>query len=71
MVLEWLDGQNLGDDLDQRAARGLGGRSVQEAMPILSGIAEGLATAHKQQVVHRDIKPANVFLLPAAAKARA
>jgi len=27
-------------------------------------IAEGLATAHKQQVVHRDIKPANVFLLP-------
>ena len=64
MVLEWLDGRSLADDLTARAARGAAGRSVAEAMPILAGIAEGLATAHRQQVVHRDIKPANVFLLP-------
>jgi serine/threonine protein kinase len=60
MVLEWVEGRSLLNDVAQRR----GGRSVQEALPILAGIAEGLATAHRQQVAHRDIKPANVLLLP-------
>lgn len=63
MILEWLEGCSLADDLEDRLARGAPGRSVQEALPILSGIAEGLSVAHNQHVVHRDIKPANVFLL--------
>jgi len=63
MVLEWLDGRSLADDLADRAEKGLGGRSLQEALTILAPVAEGLSVAHKQQVVHRDIKPANVFLL--------
>lgn len=63
MVLEWLDGLALNDDLDQRAARQLGGRSMKDALPILAGVAEALSVAHRQQVAHRDIKPANVFLV--------
>jgi serine/threonine protein kinase len=63
MVLEWLDGRSLADDLAERRARGMRGRSVEEALAILEPVADGLAAAHRQQVAHRDVKPANVFLL--------
>jgi serine/threonine protein kinase len=67
MVLEWLDGRSLADDLAERRARNLRGRSVAEAFAILQPVAEGLAVAHQRQVVHRDIKPANIFLLAGGA----
>jgi len=63
MILEWLDGRSLAADLAERRARGLRGRSVDEALAILEPVADGLSAAHRQQVAHRDIKPANVFLL--------
>ncbi|MFO0735461.1 MAG: protein kinase [Labilithrix sp.] len=59
MVLEWLEGQPLDDELARRG----GGRSVKDALPILTGVAEALSVAHRHQVAHRDIKPANVFLV--------
>ena len=66
MVLEWLEGRSLAQDLEARRARGMRGRSVEEALAILEPAAQGLAVAHKRRVAHRDIKPANLFLVDAA-----
>jgi serine/threonine protein kinase len=63
MILEWLEGRSLDDDLDERRARGMRGRSLAEALAILEPVAEGLAVAHREHVAHRDVKPANVFLV--------
>ena len=63
MVLEWLEGRSLADDLEERRQRGMRGRSLAEAFAILEPAADGLAAAHQQQVAHRDVKPANIFLL--------
>jgi eukaryotic-like serine/threonine-protein kinase len=63
MILEWLEGQSLADDLAARRLRGLRGRSLAETTALLEPVANGLGAAHKQSVVHRDVKPANIFLL--------
>lgn len=63
MILEWLDGVSLSDDLDARRERGMRGRSLDEAFAILEPAAEGLGIAHQRHVAHRDIKPGNLFLL--------
>ncbi len=61
IVLEWLDGTTLHDDLDAR--RGRGGRVPREAMEIARPVIEALAEAHAAQIAHRDIKPSNVMLV--------
>lgn len=71
MVLEWLEGRSLADDLEDRRRRGMRGRSLVEAFAILEPAADGLATAHRQQVAHRDVKPANIFLLSSQAAGQA
>jgi serine/threonine protein kinase len=59
MTMELLQGRTL--DSIVREARGKGvGRDV--AMPIIRGIAEGLAYAHRKNIVHSDLKPGNVFI---------
>ena len=63
MILEWLEGRSLADDIKDRRRAGLRGRSLAETLAILEPVAAGLAVAHGQRVAHRDIKPANVFLL--------
>jgi serine/threonine-protein kinase len=63
MVLEWLEGRSLAEDLSQRRRRGMQGRSLEEAFALLEPAAEGLGVAHHRRVAHRDIKPANFFLL--------
>ena len=63
MVLEWLQGCSLADDLASRRKKGMRGRSVEEALALLEPAAEGLSIAHDRRVAHRDIKPANFFLL--------
>ncbi len=65
MVLEWLAGKSLADDLSDRRRRGLRGRTLDEALSLLEPAAEGLSVAHQHRVAHRDIKPANFFLLAA------
>ena len=60
MVLEWVDGRTLADELDAR--RGGGGRAPAECLALLRPVFEALAAAHEAGVAHRDIKPANVMI---------
>jgi len=71
MVLEWLQGKSLADDLAQRRRARMTGRSLDEALALLEPAAEGLSIAHQRRVAHRDIKPANFFLLDAPNETRA
>ena len=66
MVLEWLQGSSLAEDIVRRRQRGLRGRTLEETFVILEQVAAGLAVAHARKVAHRDIKPANVFLAQSA-----
>jgi serine/threonine protein kinase len=63
MVLEWLQGCSLAEDLASRRRNGMRGRTLDEALALLEPAAEGLSIAHQRRVAHRDIKPANFFLL--------
>lgn len=60
ITMELLRGRSL--ETVTSEARG-SGMSRKAALPIIRGIAEGLAYAHRKGVVHSDLKPANVFLL--------
>jgi serine/threonine protein kinase len=55
IVLEYVAGQSL----DSRRER-FG--EAEWALPILSGVASGLAAIHSYGVIHRDLKPANILL---------
>jgi serine/threonine protein kinase len=59
MTMELLEGRSL--DTMTRDARGKGIKR-EVALPIIRGIAEGLAYAHKKGIVHSDLKPGNVFI---------
>ncbi len=59
MTMELLQGRSL--DGFAREVRGKG-VSREVAWPIIRGVAEGLAYAHRRGLVHSDLKPANIFL---------
>ncbi|MGH8237849.1 MAG: protein kinase domain-containing protein [Steroidobacteraceae bacterium] len=59
MTMELLEGRSL--DTMTREARGKGMKR-EVALPIIRGIAEGLAYAHRKGIVHSDLKPGNVFI---------
>lgn len=56
IVLELVDGQSLGERLDE------GLPPLDEARRILGQVASGLAALHGAGIVHRDLKPDNVLL---------
>ncbi|MDI1433902.1 serine/threonine-protein kinase [Polyangium sorediatum] len=58
MVMEFLDGQSLGDRIKKRKRL-----TPQELAPLIHGMLEGLAAAHDAGIVHRDLKPDNVYLI--------
>jgi serine/threonine protein kinase len=59
IVMELLEGETL----DQRLRRSDGhGLARTEAMPIIRGLASGLAYAHSRGIVHCDFKPGNAFI---------
>ena len=57
MVMEFLDGQDLGDLLKER-----GVLPVPWAVELMLQTAEALAEAHSLGIVHRDVKPTNLFV---------
>jgi len=57
MVMEYLDGQDLGVVLHEQ-----GKISVQWATELMLQAAEALAEAHSIGIVHRDVKPTNLFV---------
>jgi serine/threonine-protein kinase len=62
LILEWLEGKSLEQDLALRRKQGNGGRTIAEAIELLDPAARALSLVHEQGVAHRDIKPANLFL---------
>lgn len=59
MVLEWLDGVTLEEELSRRGA----GHSPADALALLKPVFEAMAFAHDEGVAHRDLKPANLMLV--------
>jgi serine/threonine protein kinase len=59
-TMELLRGQSLEDLIDARWGVGT---SRAAALPIIRGLTDGLAHAHRKGIVHSDLKPANVFVL--------
>ena len=62
-VMEFLDGNTLGDLLEQRRAL-----PVDLIAEVGLQMCDGLAAAHAQQIVHRDLKPENVTLIKQGAQ---
>ena len=58
-TMELLEGETLADLLRRK-----GKLELDEALPIIEEIANGLAAAHSLGIVHRDIKPSNILLVP-------
>lgn len=58
LVMEYLEGKDLADELTQR-----GRLPVSEAVGIVREACEALAEAHAAGIIHRDLKPANMFLV--------
>ena len=57
MVMEYLEGSDLGSTIVERAPLG-----VAETTEYVIQACEGLAEAHARGIVHRDIKPENLFV---------
>lgn len=59
MTMELLKGRGLEAIVREARGKGIGAKL---ALPIIRGIAEGLAYAHRKGIVHSDLKPGNVFI---------
>ena len=57
MVMEFLEGHDLGQLLEQR-----GVLPVPWASELIMQTAEALAEAHSLGIIHRDVKPTNLFV---------
>lgn len=57
MVMELLDGCELGDELEQRKRI-----PHRDAVGYILQACAAMAEAHRQGIVHRDLKPSNLFL---------
>lgn len=57
MVMEYLDGVDLADEMSRRGALPVG-----EAVSYLLQACTAMHEAHALSIVHRDLKPANLFL---------
>jgi len=60
IVMEYVNGQSLHEAAWNQAIQ------PSQAVAIVKGICDGLAHAHRHDIVHRDIKPSNILLTPEA-----
>ena len=58
IVMEYVEGGSLRDYLKAHGGK----MPVAAAVRLIRGVAQGLAYAHRMNLVHRDIKPANILL---------
>lgn len=58
ILFEYIDGKSLERILDDSPE----GLSVRDTVRILEQVCNGLAYAHKHNVIHRDLKPSNIML---------
>jgi serine/threonine protein kinase len=56
LVMEYIQGKELKESVQD------GHVSVDEAVAIVSKIADGLQSAHQKGIVHRDIKASNIMM---------
>ncbi len=56
IAMEFIEGQTLKEMIES------GPLEIEEAVKIITQVAEGLSEAHAKGIVHRDIKPANIML---------
>jgi len=57
LVFEYVEGMTL-----SQARRGQGEMPPREAVELVMGVLDALATAHERGIVHRDLKPSNILL---------
>lgn len=60
LVMELLEGRNLGQLLEDNTRRPL---PVDDVIDIAEQVADALGYTHRQGIVHRDLKPANIMRL--------
>jgi hypothetical protein len=53
LVMEYVEGETLKGPL-----------KLDEAMPIIRQLIDGIEAAHERNIVHRDLKPANIKITP-------
>ncbi len=56
LVTEFVDGGTLKEWLKEEK------RTWRQSVELLTGVADGLATAHAAGILHRDVKPANILV---------
>lgn len=59
ITMELLEGESLSAILERVRGTGL---KMAEALPLIKGMGEALAYAHRNRIVHSDLKPGNVFV---------
>jgi serine/threonine protein kinase len=57
LIMQYAEGETFEDMIERH-----GRIAPKEAVSVSVGVLEGLAHAHKNQIVHRDIKPSNIIV---------